>query len=277
MKNEARTSDEPRRVHMGLVIDLINSLTTRAFCATLLQHANAWLRIDHCALMRMSAGPAIQLFGAQALKTFESRAARALIHYIDQYHRSDPIRRLLDAHGAPGAIVMRRERAAELAPSAYRRDCFEQPGVVDRISFAKPDGRGGWVMLDLQREWLSAEFDERDCEILKALAPLLLAACARHIELLLHAGADPAAWRLRLANACPAMSGRELDVTAHLLAGRTLREAAHALGVAYSSAVTYCERAYSRLGVANLRDLRSRFDGQRAAAGVPAALRFLAA
>ena len=263
MKIEPRTGDEPRRIQLGLVIDLIDSLTTRAFCATLLRHANASLRIDHCALMRISAGPAIQLFGAQALKSFESRAARALIHYIDRHPRSDPIRRLLDAPGAPGVIVMRRERAAQLAPSAYRHDCFEEPGVVDRISFAKHDGRGGWVMLDLQREWASGEFDERDGEVLKALAPLLLAACARHIELLLHAGADPAAWRLRLANACSAMTGRELDVAAHLLAGRTLREAAHALGVAYSSVVTYCERAYSRLGVANLRDLRGRFGGLR--------------
>ena len=73
------------------------------------------------------------------------------------------------------------------------------------------------------------------------------------------------------------MSGRELDVAAHLLAGRTLREAAGALGVTYSSVVTYCERAYARLGVANLRDLRSRFTAQRAAAPAPAALHPFAA
>lgn len=266
MTHDARASGTLNPIPVALVIDLINALTTRAFCATLLRHANAWLRIDHCALMRMSAGPTIQLFDAQALQSCESRGARAIVSYIDRHHRADPIRRLLDAPGAPSAIVMRRERAAQLAPSAYRAACFAEPGIVDRISFAKPDGRGGWMMLDLQRQTTSGEFSERDGEILKAVAPLLLAASVRHIELLLHAGADPAAWRLRLAGACPSMSGRELDVAAHLLAGRTLRESAHALGVAYSSVVTYCERAYARLGVANLRDLRSRFAGQRPAA-----------
>lgn len=262
---------------MRLVIDLINSLTTRAFCGTLLQHANAWVRIDHCALMRMTTGPAIQLFGAQALNAFEPRAPRALVRYIDRHHRSDPIRRLLDAPGAAPTLVMRRERAAELTVSEYRDACFTDPDIVDRISFAKRDGRGGWVVLDLRRQSVSGEFDGRDCELLKAAAPLLLAACARHIELLLHAGADAAAWRLRLASACPAMTGRELDVAAHLLSGRTLREAAHALGLAYSSVVTYCERAYSRLGVANLRDLRSRFAAQRPAFPAPAGRHLFAA
>lgn len=277
MNSAAAPSDERRPVRMAVVIDLINALTTRAFCATLLQHVNAWLRIDHCALMRMAPGPAIQLFDAQALKPFESRGARAIVRYIDRWHRADAIRRLLEAPGAPAAIVMRRERAAELSPCAYRDACFAEPGIVDRMSFARHDGRGAWVMLDLRRQAASGEFSERDCRILKAAAPLLLAACTRHIELLLHAGADPAAWRLRLANACPAMTGRELDVAAHLLAGRTLRESAHALGVAYSSVVTYCGRAYSRLGVANLRDLRSRFGGLQPAAPMPAAFRPLAA
>lgn len=277
MNNEASGSDEFRPVPMAAVIDLMNALTTRSFCATLLRHANAWLRIDHCALMRVAPGPAIQLFDAQALQAFEPGGARAIVRYIDRYHRQDPIRRLLDAPGDPAAMVTWRERAAELPPSEYRAACFAEPGIVDRISLAKGDGRGGWVMLDVRRQAASGEFSEREAGILRAMAPLLLAACTRHIELLLHAGADPAAWRLRLANACPAMSGRELDVAAHLLAGRTLREAAGALGVTYSSVVTYCERAYSRLGVANLRDLRSRFAGQRAAAAAPAALQPFAA
>ena len=271
MNNEASDGDELRPIGMGVVIDLMNALTTRAFCATLLRHANTWLRIYHCALMRITTGPAIQLFDAQALTAFESRGARAIVRYIDRWHRVDPIRRLLHAPGAAAAIAMRRERAAELPPSEYRDACFAEPGIVDRISFARHDGRGGSVMLDLRRQAASGEFSERERRILRAMAPLLLAACARHIELLLHAGADPAAWRLRLANACPSMSGRELDVAAHLLAGRTLREAAGALGVTYSSVVTYCERAYSRLGVANLRDLRSRFAGPRVAAAVSAA------
>ena len=54
------------------------------------------------------------------------------------------------------------------------------------------------------------------------------------------------------------LSSREGEVAAHLLTGKTLREAADVLGIAYSSVVTYCQRAYARLGVKNLKEVRGR-------------------
>ena len=255
--------DDLRPVPMGPFVDLINSLTTRDFSSALLRHVNAWLRVDRCLLMRLAAGPSIQAFGVQSLDPLGPHDARALVAYLDRHYREDPIRRLLDEPSVRQAIVVRRERPAGLPPSAYRRACYDNPGIVDRISLAKRDVRGGWVILDLQRQLAAGEYAERELETVQRVAPLLLAACLRHIELLLHAGADTGAWRARLAAACPAMTGRELDVAAHLLTGRTLRESAVALGVAYSSVVTYCERAYARLGVANLRELRVRFAAQQ--------------
>jgi DNA-binding CsgD family transcriptional regulator len=256
---QAQGGEELRPVPMGSVVDLINSLTTRSFASALLKQVNAWLRVDRCVLMRLGPGASVQAFGAQALEPSDARDARALVAYLDRYHRADPVRRLLEVSGP----VVRRERAAELAPSGYRRACFDDPHIVERVSLARRDGRAGMVLLDLQRRATSGEFSERDYETVQRLAPLLLAACLRHIELLLHAGADALAWRARLAAACPSMTSRELDVAAHLLTGRTLRESALALGVAYSSVVTYCERAYCRLGVASLRELRSRFAAQQ--------------
>jgi DNA-binding CsgD family transcriptional regulator len=241
-------------------VDLINSLTTRGFASVLLKQVNAWLRVDRCALTRLGPGASVQAFGVQGLEPLSPLEARAFVAYLDRYHRVDPIRRLLVA---TAEVVVHRERAAGVPLSGYRRAVYDDPGMIDRLSLAKRDGRGAWVVLDLQRRGASGEFSDADRRVLERLAPLLLAACLRHIELLLHAGADAGAWRARLAAACPAMTGRELDVAAHLLTGRTLRESALALGVAYSSVVTYCERAYSRLGVANLRELRVRFAAQQ--------------
>ena len=50
-------------------------------------------------------------------------------------------------------------------------------------------------------------------------------------------------------------------MAAGMLAGKTLREIAASLGVAHSTAITYRERAYRRLGVANLKELRRLFAG----------------
>ena len=157
------------------------------------------------------------------------------------------------------AIIVRRERPSEVADAAYRRDCYEASDICDRVSLVSPDRCGGLVSLELQRQCASGEFTDAEREMLTDAAPLLAVACTRHVELLIVGGTDFDAWRVRMAGACPAMTQRELDVIATLLTGRTLREAAAALGVAHSSVVTYCERAYARLGVRNLRELRGRF------------------
>ena len=154
---------------------------------------------------------------------------------------------------------MRRERAVEVSDPGYRRECYEESDIVDRVSVASVDDSGGLVLLELQRQSTSGEFSDSERETIAAVAPLLAAACTRHVELLVHGGTGADAWRTRLAAACPQMTPRELDVAASLLAGRTLHECAAALGVARSSVVTYCERAYSRLGVRNLRELRMHF------------------
>jgi DNA-binding CsgD family transcriptional regulator len=267
---ERRTSLPAARL-LGDMANLLKALTTRRFCAALLRQINAWVRVDHCALVRLTPGAGIQLFGAESAAAFVAKGARAIVCYIDRYHKVDPIRRALHVAHAGTDVVVRRERAVDVVDTGYRSAYYDGPGIVDRLSVATRDSGGGLVSLQLKRQCASGEFTERERETLAAVAPLLAAACTRHIELLVHAGAGPQAWRARVAAACPAMTSRELDVAASLLAGRTLRESANALGVAYSSVVTYCERAYSRLGVKNLRELRIRF-AEPAHAGEPVAL-----
>ena len=257
MEREDAAVRPARRVPVDAVVDLIATLATGRFCATLLRQVNAWFRVDHCALVRLTPGAGVQLFGAESVASFVARGARAVVSYVDRFHRLDPMRRLLQPQ--PGrAVVLQRERPTDVADGAYRRACYDEPGIVDRIAIAVPDDQGGLVAFLMQRQASSGEFGERERDALRDFAPMLAAACARHVELVMR-GHDLSTWRTRLATMCPAISGRELDVAACLLAGRTMREAAAELGIAHSSVVTYAERAYGRLAVRNLRELRSRF------------------
>jgi DNA-binding CsgD family transcriptional regulator len=256
---DGRLKDGPAKVLVDGAVGLFKSLTTRRFCAALLQHVNALVRVDHCALVRLTPRAGIQLFGAESLGAVVASGARAIVRYIDHHHRFDPIRRVLHARRTDPAIIVRRERPSEVVDAAYRRDCYEASDICDRVSLVSRDHCGGLVSLELQRQRASGEFTDAEREMLTGAAPLLAIACTRHVELLIVGGADFDAWRVRIAAACPAMTERELDVVATLLTGRTLREAAAALDLAHSSVVTYCGRAYARLGVRNLRELRGRF------------------
>lgn len=60
-KNSEREAAAGRReVPVGGVVNLLESLFTRRFCRTLLQEVNAWTRVDHCALMRITADADLQ-------------------------------------------------------------------------------------------------------------------------------------------------------------------------------------------------------------------------
>jgi DNA-binding CsgD family transcriptional regulator len=256
---DATLKDGPAKLLVDGAVGLFKSLTTRRFCAALLQNVNVLVRVDHCALVRLTPRAGVQLFGAESLKAAVASGARAIVRYIDHHHRFDPIRRVLHARRMDPAIIVRRERPGEVTDAAYRRDCYEASDICDRLSMVSPDRCGGLVSLELQRQCTSGEFTDAERDILTNAAPLLAVACTRHVELLIVGGADFDAWRVRMAAACSGMTERELDVVATLLTGRTLRETAAALGLAHSSVVTYCERAYARLGVRNLRELRGRF------------------
>lgn len=258
MDRQPELEERSAALLIGGAVNLLKSLTTRRFCAALLQHVSAIVHIDHCALVRLTPRFGIQLFGVESVRAFVANGARAIVRYVDRHHRSDPIRRALHSPGGDADVLLHRERASDIRDSAVRHH-YEQAGIVDRLSVAAIDGGGGLVSLELQRQASSGEFTDAERKALAAAAPLLAAACTRHIELLVLSGVDADAWRARLAAACPTATARELDVAARLLAGGTLRDCAATLGLAHSSVVTYCARIYSRLGVRNLRELRSRF------------------
>jgi DNA-binding CsgD family transcriptional regulator len=238
------------------VVELIESLSTRDFCATLLRKVNNWADVDHCSLMQLMPAFGIQLYGAQS-EIADARTARVTVKYLDHFHRRDSNRRFLaDTRLVGRSVGMNRTTPADV-DRAYREECYEEARINDRLSFLTRT-REGLIALNFYRIG-SRAFSERDVDALHATAPLFAIAGARHIELLLQTGSDPSTWRLRLKVMCPPLTERELDVVSFLLAGRTLREASAELGIAHSSVVTYRERAYARLGVATLKELRARF------------------
>lgn len=57
----------------------------------------------------------------------------------------------------------------------------------------------------------------------------------------------------------PALSRREADVAAGVIAGLTAQEIADRLDIAPTSVITHRKRAYQRIGVANQRQLVQAF------------------
>jgi LuxR family transcriptional regulator, activator of tox operons len=219
------------------------------------------IHVDHCAVIRLLRASVAQVF-TNATIASNSDHATAAIRYIDGYFRHDPNLRLVrDAAKLQGKVLVRDLKATDIQHRGYRVDCYEATGIVHRLSLLTGTQSLGLVALNFHRVKASGLFSADEIARMKSVALPLVTLARRHVELLANTEANVDIWRLRLKVIRHDLTSRELEVAARMLAGESLREIADCLGVAHSSAVTYRERAYRRLGVQNLKELRSRASG----------------
>ena len=151
---------------------------------------------------------------------------------------------------------------------AHREQIYQAHSLSERLSLVShgTDERGSGALLavNLYRHRAQRRFDAADLDTVFELAAPLLAVARRHVELsapgidrhaddLLALGA-PAALPIRQAAQrlrcrCPELTDRELAVCERLLRGWTFDGIAADLGVSASTAKTYRNRAFGRLGI----------------------------
>jgi LuxR family transcriptional regulator, activator of tox operons len=232
------------------------------FATTMLEVVDQHVvHVDHCAVVRLLRASVAQVF-TNATIAGDADHATAAIRYIDGYFRHDPNLRLVpDAAKLQGKVLLRDQKATEIRHRGYREDCYEATGIVHRVSLLTGTQGRGLVALNFHRVESSGLFTPEEIARVKAVALPLVTIARRHVELLANTASNADVWRLRLKVIRHDLTSRELEVAARMLAGESLRQIAEVLGVAHSSAVTYRERAYRRLGVQNLKELRERVSG----------------
>lgn len=164
----------------------------------------------------------------------------------------DPVR----GRARPGDALLLRLTADEVPNAEHREAIYRRHGLSARLSLTQLAEDGSLLALNLYRH--GGDFDDGAVEHLGELGPMLLAAVARHLGP--PAGAAPAiaaaagvasgrSGRERLQAACPALTGRELDVCERLLRGMTYDGIAADLGLSVPTVKTYRARAFDRLGL----------------------------
>ena len=228
------------------------------FATVMLEAVNRLVSVDHCAVTRLSGTAISQVFTNESL-TEHPELSKAAVAYIDRFYKYDPNLRFVgDAAKLRGKVLVRSLKPADIRPRAYR-ELFEDSGITHRISLLTGTHGQALVALNLYRVRASGEFSDAEIARIKSVALPLAAITRRHVELIVQSASSTDAWRQRLKVVRHDLSFRELEVAAGMLAGKTLREIAASLGVAHSTAITYRERAYRRLGVQNLKGMRQLF------------------
>lgn len=192
-------------------------------------------------------------------------AERASLDYARRYWQRDRVTRQMLASGAVnGKVQVIRQAWNGIRDPEYRRDCYERAHVLERLTIYHSEETR--IFASLYRTRDSGPFPLVAVERLEAVAPLLMAMVVKHVRLQarpqtapLHPPQQEIAGRLLQAGY--ALSGREAEVSAGLLLGRTHREISEKVGLALSSIVTYRQRAYRKLGVSDRRGLEALYEG----------------
>jgi DNA-binding CsgD family transcriptional regulator len=244
----------------AIACELIGLIGREDFGSRLLRLMREPLRADLISSM-MFAGcqPAPFLFfhDTVAERNAELRAMRG---YFSGCYREDPNAKVLLDDLRPGDTVTIYMSKADVPTLSYRRLCYDEPRLIDRLSVLHKTLRGDGIAVNFYRSEPGTPFDARDFGALTELAPLLQAVSARHYELIsarLPIDFDTA--RRRLTESFPRLTMREAQCAAGVIAGLTAEEIALRLGIRATSVITHRKLAYERLGVSGQRELIALF------------------
>lgn len=188
-------------------------------------------------------------------------ASRAAEHYVGQHYRDDPNRSMLVDHAEPGAptkaTYMRRD---DVPTAGYRLMCYDRAQIADRFSVLTRADQDQPLSISLYRSIHSGPFGPNDIVRLLGFVPVLRAAVARHLDLGRSKGlVDTQTALAGLRERFPALSRREGEVAAGMVAGMKGEEIADWLGIRLTSVITHRKNAYARLGVSGARELTMLF------------------
>ncbi|HMS05073.1 MAG TPA: LuxR C-terminal-related transcriptional regulator [Burkholderiaceae bacterium] len=247
-----RLNPDPADGDPRLAVALMGAIGAPAFAERMLACVAAALPSSHCNVFGLRAN------GRTETVSTASALGEAAIMTADEYLRqgfdrkdSNTLWLIKRKPGRERQFWMGHQFAHEVADAHYRLLCYDSLGLRERLSLLAVFPDGYRVSVSLLRSHAYPDFGAADMAWLSAQAPLIAAAVMRHVELTPLARADQGLARDLL----PGLPARERELLAHVLAGLSTREAAQAMGIALSTALTYRYRAFHRLGIRNQREL----------------------
>ena len=177
--------------------------------------------------------------------------------YNKSYLQLDPIYDVYRATPDCSDIAFMRLRPADISSAGFRRQFFEEPGIVERVSIVQR-GADAWRTLTIARHQSDGRLSDGELTALINLAwlalpmlPLNRDRTASYHQLTAQNLEE------RFASRFPALTRRERQVCARAAIGMTVEATALDLQIGRTSVLTYRQRAYSRLRVTSPYQLSS--------------------
>lgn len=235
----------------------IGAVTPNALAGELLRLLSAHVPIAQCTVF------AYEGQGTPRIVSFADRARTMQLpeisrSYASQFYRLDGNRDAMasaDAKCPSSRILVHRQSGDDIAHPDYRRICYDQPQISDRLALLNLFDGWRWLSVNFYRGREHGRFSPREIEYIEALAPLVMQMVRLHYNVHLSVNELPEMVVLRLCRAYPELTKRDGELLKCVLTGMTIEETAERMGIKLSSAQTYVKRLYRKLGVSGQREL----------------------
>lgn len=245
--------------------DIIESVGTPHFVHRLTSFMNGIIPLDVVHVERSRFGAAAPLgyrcewLGSGAVDDEQARLDHVMGLYYERFQAADPL--FATIRGTTGTHLVVRDMSS-IPAGEFRKRIFDERQIAHECVLTKDASHAQYSLAIVRRKHLPA-FSLSELSQLRHLGDFLFPLLELHSSMAAArkiantpTSADPLAlFDARVAHEGIALSKREYESCKHLLAGRTVPETAAILGVRQSSAESYIERAFAKLGVRTKRDL----------------------
>src|SRR5258708_28954020 len=142
---ERRSSSPEFTLSTSFVEQLLSAVSLESYAQPLFQLARSQTNCDLLTIFatRGSAAPVCLMNASTADVPMHDTAARA---YCERHFRVDPVLLRVLPFAAQDASVRVRYHASDAGDAAYRRDCYDDPRLAERVAFYLRTGGGkAWV------------------------------------------------------------------------------------------------------------------------------------
>lgn len=242
----------PDEVSTALAMALVSAVGSPDFAARLMQALARELVSSHCTIFALGSNARVQ--AVSTASAIGEVAALTAIEYMrlgfDQ--QDSNMLWLVKRKPSPSLqLWIGHQFAQAVANERYRRVCYAEAGIRERLSVLAVFPDGYRVAVNLYRHFSHPDFQDSDAEWLSRQAHLVCSAVMRHVQVSRQAPTDPPLSSDQMAS----LSGRERQVISHVMAGMSMNEVAEELGISNSTALTYRYRAFQHLGIRTHREL----------------------
>ena len=240
------------------VARLIETIGRPDFSDTVMEVIGRFLPVAHFAALLQDAKSDVQVIAA-ASRSRDDTSSTIAQAYARQYFRNDPARENgKDSSSSTQRVALTHLRSRDLSHSPYRRECYDKPGIIERLSVTC--GKGDSVdSLNFYRTLHEGPFEVADYDIAIETTALLIPFIRRHRAIVESPATNRAEtlerFSKRLHSLPNRLAQREIEVCARALIGMSVEGTALDLGIRPTSVTTYRQRAYQKLGISSQNEL----------------------